>query len=56
MLAEECPNVRCFGVPLVRPPKAEGGKDPRKARTPVDSMQIDYDADTGMCHLWHHLY
>jgi hypothetical protein len=32
MLGEECPNVRCFGVPLVRPPKA-GGKDPRMART-----------------------
>ncbi|KAJ7744524.1 hypothetical protein DFH07DRAFT_834621 [Mycena maculata] len=30
MLAEECPNVRCFGVPLVRPPKAGGEKDPRK--------------------------
>jgi len=29
MLAEECSNVRCFGVPLVRPPKAGGGKDPR---------------------------
>ncbi|KAJ7499001.1 hypothetical protein FB451DRAFT_1015711 [Mycena latifolia] len=30
MLAEECPNVRCFGVPLVRPPKAGGEKDHRK--------------------------
>ncbi|KAJ7095301.1 hypothetical protein B0H15DRAFT_104476 [Mycena belliarum] len=30
MLADECPNVSCFGVPLVRPPKAGGGKDPRK--------------------------
>ncbi|KAJ7507716.1 hypothetical protein B0H11DRAFT_138868 [Mycena galericulata] len=30
MLADECPNVRCFGVPLVRPPKAGGEKDPRK--------------------------
>jgi len=29
MLAEECPNVRCYGVPLVRPPKAGGGKDPK---------------------------
>lgn len=32
MLAEECPNVECFGVPLVRPPMTGGGKDPRKAR------------------------
>lgn len=31
MLAEECPNVICYGVPLVRPPKAGGGKDPRMA-------------------------
>lgn len=30
MLAEECPNEYCYGVPLVRPPKAGGGKDPRK--------------------------
>jgi len=30
MLAEECQNMRCFGVPLVRPPNARGGKDPRK--------------------------
>lgn len=32
MLAEECPNERCFGVPLVRPPKPGGEKDPRKVR------------------------
>ncbi|KAJ8086519.1 hypothetical protein PM082_005342 [Marasmius tenuissimus] len=30
MLAEECPNDECFGVPLVRPPKPGGEKDPRK--------------------------
>jgi hypothetical protein len=30
MLAEECPNPLCFGVPLVRPPKSGGRKDPRK--------------------------
>ncbi|KAJ7283734.1 hypothetical protein C8J57DRAFT_1293412 [Mycena rebaudengoi] len=30
MLADECPNRTCFGVPLVRPPKAGGEKDPRK--------------------------
>lgn len=29
MLADECPNTRCYGVPLVRPPKAGGGKDTR---------------------------
>lgn len=31
MLADECPNSECFGIPLVRPPKPGGGKDPRKA-------------------------
>ncbi|KAG5644061.1 hypothetical protein DXG03_009151 [Asterophora parasitica] len=30
MLGDECPNARCYGVPLVRPPKAGGEKDPRK--------------------------
>lgn len=32
MLADECPNESCFGVPLVRPPKPGGGKDPRQVR------------------------
>lgn len=32
MLADECPNVDCYGVPLVRPPRA-GGRDPRKVST-----------------------
>ncbi|KIK98758.1 hypothetical protein PAXRUDRAFT_646635 [Paxillus rubicundulus Ve08.2h10] len=30
MLGEECPNSRCYGVPLVRPPKSGSDKDPRK--------------------------
>ncbi|KAG6895526.1 hypothetical protein C0992_000832, partial [Termitomyces sp. T32_za158] len=30
MLGDECPNNRCYGVPLVRPPKAGSDKDPRK--------------------------
>ncbi|PFH51442.1 hypothetical protein AMATHDRAFT_3098 [Amanita thiersii Skay4041] len=30
MLSDECPNVDCYGVPLVRPPKPGGEKDPRK--------------------------
>lgn len=30
MLADECPNDSCYGVPLVRPPKSGGEKDPRK--------------------------
>ncbi|KAG1874520.1 hypothetical protein DFJ58DRAFT_650922 [Suillus subalutaceus] len=30
MLGEECPNIRCYGVPLVRPPKGGEERDPRK--------------------------
>ncbi|PPQ64717.1 hypothetical protein CVT24_008344 [Panaeolus cyanescens] len=30
MLGEECINENCYGVPLIRPPKAGGEKDPRK--------------------------
>jgi len=30
MLGEECPYSRCYGVPLVRPPKSGSDKDPRK--------------------------
>jgi len=30
MLGDECPNETCYGVPLVRPPKAGGERDPRK--------------------------
>lgn len=34
MLAEECPNTDCYGVPLVRPPSSSPGiKDPRMVRT-----------------------
>ncbi|KAG1755786.1 hypothetical protein EDB19DRAFT_1625498 [Suillus lakei] len=30
MLGEECPNIRCYGIPLVRPPKGGEERDPRK--------------------------
>lgn len=30
MLADECPNSQCYGIPLVRPPKSGAEKDPRK--------------------------
>ena len=37
MLADECPGADCYGVPLVRPPKPGGGRDPRKVsrRSPL---------------------
>ncbi|KAF8351535.1 hypothetical protein F5887DRAFT_937999, partial [Amanita rubescens] len=40
MLADECPGPTCYGVPLVRPPKAGGEKVPRKECVicEVDSM------------------
>lgn len=30
MLADECPNANCWGIPLVRRPKHNGVIDPRK--------------------------
>lgn len=44
MLADECPSAECYGVPLVRPPKPGGGKDPRKAshRLPVGTTRLNY--------------
>ena len=30
MLADECPNSGCFGIPLVRPPKTGGEQHLRK--------------------------
>jgi len=30
MLGDECPNDSCYGVPLVRSPKSNGEKDPKK--------------------------
>jgi hypothetical protein len=30
MLADECPQDTCYGVPLVRPPRQGSDKDPRK--------------------------
>ncbi|KAG6855116.1 hypothetical protein C0991_006045 [Blastosporella zonata] len=41
MLGDECPNARCYGVPLVRPPKAGGEKDPRKVRTQSSGIGIN---------------
>ncbi|KAF9651109.1 hypothetical protein BDM02DRAFT_966319 [Thelephora ganbajun] len=41
MLADECPNTGCYGVPLVRPPKPGGGKDPRKECVICGSVYVD---------------
>ncbi|KIM90708.1 hypothetical protein PILCRDRAFT_811167 [Piloderma croceum F 1598] len=47
MLAEECPNIRCFGVPLVRPPKVGGGKDPRKECVICDTVYVSEKDSNG---------
>jgi len=41
MLADECPGETCFGVPLVRPPKPGGGKDPRKECVICGTTYVD---------------
>ena len=53
MLADECPNLGCYGVPLVRPPKPGGGKDPRKVghRLPLCLEQLDYNCGSGVRYL-----
>lgn len=41
MLADECPGPECYGVPLIRPPKPGGGKDPRKECVICGSIYVD---------------
>ncbi|KAF9226474.1 hypothetical protein BS17DRAFT_748217 [Gyrodon lividus] len=45
MLAEECPNTRCYGVPLVRPPKSGSDKDPRKECVICGTVYITEDIE-----------
>jgi len=33
MLGEDCPNARCYGIPLVRPPNAGGEKSDKRVRS-----------------------
>ncbi|KAL5487943.1 hypothetical protein ACEPAI_6051 [Sanghuangporus weigelae] len=45
MLADECPNERCYGIPLVRPPLV-GRRDPRKECVACGTVYVDEkDAD-----------
>ncbi|VDB97530.1 unnamed protein product [Peniophora sp. CBMAI 1063] len=41
MLADECPAASCPRIPLMRPPKAGGGKDPRKQCVCCGNWYID---------------
>ncbi|KAF8558891.1 hypothetical protein OG21DRAFT_1432652 [Imleria badia] len=45
MLGEECPNARCYGVPLVRPPKTGIDKDPRKECVICGTIYITEDSE-----------
>ncbi|KAI9574586.1 hypothetical protein HD554DRAFT_2048231 [Boletus coccyginus] len=45
MLAEECPNTRCYGVPLVRPPKTGVDKDPRKECIICGTIYVTEDSE-----------
>ncbi|KAG8855612.1 hypothetical protein FRB96_006807 [Tulasnella sp. 330] len=40
MLAEECQNPECFGVPLLRPPRP-GSKDPHKECVICDNVYVE---------------
>jgi len=57
MLADECPGPTCYGVPLVRPPKAGGEKDPRKVclpnsfRYPALSLTTDRNVSSVVLHI-----
>lgn len=51
MLGEECPSPRCYGVPLVRPPKTNGDKDPRKVYICIIPSTLDL-SPTGMRDMW----
>ncbi|KZT74449.1 hypothetical protein DAEQUDRAFT_748370 [Daedalea quercina L-15889] len=47
MLADECPNSECYGIPLVRPPKPGGEKDPRKECVICGAVYVDEDGAFG---------
>ncbi|GLB33723.1 putative sjogren's syndrome/scleroderma autoantigen 1 (Autoantigen p27) [Lyophyllum shimeji] len=51
MLGDECPNSRCYGVPLVRPPMAGGQKDPRKECVICETVYVTEADWTGREHL-----
>jgi len=48
MLADECPNVRCYGVPLVRPPKAGAVQDPRKECVTCGTVYVRENDTSGL--------
>ncbi|KAI0698929.1 hypothetical protein BC835DRAFT_1268613 [Cytidiella melzeri] len=48
MLADECPNIHCYGIPLVRPPKSNGEQDPRKECVVCHTVYINRPGGNGL--------
>lgn len=56
MLAEECPNDACFGVPLVRPPNVGGEKSHQKVRCPPNKNIVHIDKPAQECVICGNVY
>ena len=41
MLADECPNDTCYGVPLLRPPKRLSDGNPSNTKVTSSLLEID---------------
>ncbi|KAJ3559838.1 hypothetical protein NM688_g93 [Phlebia brevispora] len=44
MLADECPNSGCYGIPLVRPPKSGPEKDPHQVDNNGSQRLVPFEA------------
>ena len=52
MLADECPNHECYGIPLVRPPRTGEDKGLRKASA-FRSVESNTYVSVGVRDLWY---
>ncbi|KAI0079685.1 hypothetical protein K474DRAFT_1591548 [Panus rudis PR-1116 ss-1] len=53
LLADECPNDSCYGIPLVRPPKVGGERYPSKECVVCHTVFVDATDDLGRSQLIH---
>ncbi|KAI0959430.1 hypothetical protein AcW1_004253 [Taiwanofungus camphoratus] len=51
LLATECLNPSCYGIPLVRPPKTGSEKDPRQECVVCGTVYVDEKGARGQGHL-----
>ncbi|CAL1702179.1 unnamed protein product [Somion occarium] len=51
MLADECPNSECYGIPLIRPPKTGSERDPRKECVICHTVYVDQTDENGLVRL-----